>query len=66
MKKLVLISIVAFSVLFLVGCGKSTVTTDQTSTTDETTQTKDTRDLTDKECIELVAYAFKAAQFQAQ
>jgi hypothetical protein len=71
-KKLLSLSVIMFSLVFLAGCGKSTttiptVTTDPTAVTDTTTTTpENTRDLTQKECIELVAYAFKAAQYQAQ
>lgn len=70
MKKF-LISIFAIgSLAFLVWCGGTKTTdvvpTDGTTVENTTTTTTKTRDLTKDECIELVAYAMKAAQYQAQ
>lgn len=71
MKKLVLLSSIMFSLLFLTGCGKSTptdVATDQTTVSDTTvTTSEETKpSLTSRaQCVELMAYAFKMVEAQA-
>lgn len=54
----------AFSVLLLVGCGKKTVTVDETLT--ETTTTTETVEATKDQCLELVAYGMEVALAQGQ
>lgn len=66
MKKLLLVSIMAFSVLLLVGCGKKaeTVPTDDTVVT-ETVDT-DKKEATKEQCYEIVKYGLDVAIAQAK
>lgn len=72
-KRVLAFSLIAFSLLFLVGCKKApttpTVTTDQSVVNNGTvtpqTGTTSASDATKDQCIELMAYAFKVAQLQA-
>ncbi len=74
MKKSLLIAVVACSVLLLAGCGTTKKTdvspttgeTDTTVTETQSPETATTKSATKDECIELMAYAFKVAQYQAK
>ena len=67
-KKVVGFSLIACSFLLLAGCGTKTVEiTDGTTPVDAAVTTPNTKvtDADKKECIDLMAYAFKVAQLQA-
>jgi PBP1b-binding outer membrane lipoprotein LpoB len=66
MKKLVVVSIMAFSVLLLAGCGKKaeTVPTDDTVGT-ETVNT-DKKEATKQQCYDIVKYGIDVAVAQAK
>jgi len=65
MKKLLLLSAVIFSLLFVAGCGTKKADISDTGTTAQTTGATTAKDATKDECLELMAYAFKVAQLQA-
>lgn len=64
MKKLLLISTLAFSFLLVVGCGKKT----ENITTDTTTQVQNTdkKEATKDQCFDLMELAAKAAVLQSK
>lgn len=71
MKKLVVVSIMAFSVLLLVGCGKKaeTVPADETVVTesvDTETVNTDKKEATKEQCYEIVKYGLDVAIAQAK
>ncbi|MFA6255758.1 MAG: hypothetical protein WC606_01120 [Candidatus Absconditabacterales bacterium] len=71
-KNVLTVSVVACSLLLLTGCGgtkKADVSTGAVTTINENVQTTgvaNTKPATKDQCIELMAYAFKFAQLQAQ
>ena len=65
-KKLLFLSAAMFSLLLVAGCGTKTTTTSDATTSTTPTTTATTTNATKDQCIELMAYAFKVAQLQAQ
>jgi hypothetical protein len=71
-KKALGFSAIAISLLFIAGCGSTktpAISTGEVTTVKENVQTPTltgTKDATQDQCIEMMAYAFKVAQFQAQ
>lgn len=67
-KKLVSVSLIALSIFVVTGCGRSAsndTPTDEENTNEvTTTSTKSTA--SEDQCIELMAYAYKAAEYQSK
>lgn len=68
-KKLLGISAIVVSFIVVAGCGKSAsndVSPDEEGTNEVTNQTETTSKNSEEQCIELMAYAYKAAEYQSK